>query len=143
MPAGSCIGLKPLKEASEPVKGCPHCNAPIAGIQRYARITNKTMIDLMDRKHTLQQSQALQCASAELKRLIDDPDEAALAEGVNVEVVQQYLRRFGALVQACTRPPSLMVTPHLDSSCVVPAVACFVRAGTRCQHLQVLIGSCT
>ncbi|KXZ55297.1 hypothetical protein GPECTOR_3g432 [Gonium pectorale] len=48
---GPWLGLRPLPDDQDVVKGCPDCRAPIQGVRRYGRATRKAALDLIDRKH--------------------------------------------------------------------------------------------
>ena len=104
------MGLKPLQEHSQPVKGCPSCSAPITGIARYARITNKAMNDLMDRKFAHENRMALRRVDGRLAELMQlDPQRAAAQGRLSVDVLSGIVQEADTIFLECQRPPSFRV----------------------------------
>lgn len=107
--AGTCRGLKPLQPHSETVKGCPECRAPISGLLRYGRISNKRMVDRMDDKFAQHHRMSLTRLTARLAEISGDPDRDARQGGLDLHRVAQLLAEFDAIAAECMRPPSLVV----------------------------------
>ena len=107
--AGQCVGLKPLPEHSQPIKGCPRCKEPITGIRRYGRVINKAVTDLMDRKFAGENRMALQRVEAALTELRRDPDAAAQKGQLGKHVLEPIFQGFHNIAMQGQHSPSLRV----------------------------------
>ncbi|KAK9802792.1 hypothetical protein WJX73_006176 [Symbiochloris irregularis] len=106
---GRCRGLKELTPDSQAVKGCPECRAPISGVMRYGRITNKRTIDLMDSKFAAQLNLSLRRAKEALQAPAADPDRAAREGWLDIAMIHAIGSQFQAIIAQSLFLPSAKV----------------------------------
>lgn len=107
--AGGFQGLKQLNPDSQAVKGCPECRAPISGVLRYGRITNKRTNDLMDSKFAAQLSLSLRQAKEAVQEPAVDPDKAARDGQLDIGMIHAIGSHFHAIAAQSMFLPSTKV----------------------------------
>ena len=113
MHAGLCVSAKPLDDALQPVKSCPECREPILGLQRYGRVSNKRVLDLLDRKFLKSNRLELQQAEARLaEAYIADADLAARNGDLTEQALRPMFKVFQNIIKRAKRSPSSQVLQH-------------------------------
>ncbi|MEW5317336.1 MAG: hypothetical protein WDW38_008643 [Sanguina aurantia] len=129
---------KMLSGELQRAKGCPTCRAPITGVNRYGRIVNKSVLDLIDRKHMALCGQALSQAQtrlAEVQALVRGPpvtatgheNAAAAAASASAggssaaSVLSRQLSTAASLIQASSGQRSQGSKTDVTLSLVRPA----------------------
>lgn len=96
-------------------KHCPSCRAPVTGLRRYGRVTNKLVLDLVDRKHLEFCRRRLSRVQQELttgQGILEDQKERPLSMESWARVVhglQDVMKSFNQVCRFFNRPPKAQV----------------------------------
>lgn len=124
--AGTCISTKPLNDELQPVKSCPECREPILGLQRYGRVSNKRVLDLLDRKFLKSNRLELQQAEARLADVyVADADQAARNGDLTEKALRPMYKVFQGIIKRSKRSPSTQVrSPEICEEIVALECPC-------------------
>ncbi|GAQ90342.1 NF-X1 zinc finger and helicase domain protein [Klebsormidium nitens] len=114
---GEWLGVKPLSDMFQNVKGCPDCRAPISGVKRYGRISKKALVDQAQRQF-IQNSQRQLANVFDRVGTVREEVNGVVARGeapapATSQVLSARLDRlfadFETIARECARPPTVKV----------------------------------
>ncbi|CAM9834697.1 unnamed protein product [Scytosiphon promiscuus] len=124
--SGEWVAPLPLESDCSKLKLCPDCRAPVSGVSRYNRITNKAKMDMAEVKHSEWCREEIRLAQTDLA--------VATADGVEPAVRSKRLRQaegtLHRVLQTSQETPSTRVYEA--------ATAALKRAGATPQELAAI-----